>query len=224
MEQDNWSSRENAAGWTPRLVRAVRANQSATDLFDETAAAFLGISRIEARCLDIVERCGRVTAGQLAAESGLSTGAITALVDRLERAGYLNRSRDTADRRRVFIGPTPVMTQFADRLYRGIGPATAPLFERLSEGQLAAIVEFLEVGASINQQRAMLLQDHLPASAATADERLGAAAAFAHAAADLAGSIAERIRNGEPPALSDPFAGDPPTDSVSGRRLPQQRR
>ena len=103
MDQDNQSSSGISAALARRLQHAVRLAQTADDMFDETVVEFLGVSRSDGRCLDIVDRLGRCTAGRLAAESGLTTGAVTALVDRMERAGYLRRVRDTADRRKVWL-------------------------------------------------------------------------------------------------------------------------
>jgi len=59
------------------------------------------------RCLDILGRRGPMTAGQLSDESGLSTGAVTFLLDRLELAGMVKRRRDTDDRRRVWVELVP---------------------------------------------------------------------------------------------------------------------
>src|SRR5690242_15465290 len=102
MNQDIKSSSDNRTGLLEQqFFEAVRANQSATDMFDEAVAQFLGINRTDGRCLDVIDRRGRVSAGQLANESGLTTGAVTVVIDRLERAGYVRRIRDELDRRKV---------------------------------------------------------------------------------------------------------------------------
>ena len=72
----------------------------AGDQLDEAVALQFGLNRTDLRCLGILYRRGRVTAGELAEESGLTPGAITTVLDRLERAGYANRVPDPADRRR----------------------------------------------------------------------------------------------------------------------------
>ncbi len=69
----------------------MRASQRATDVIDEVAGQLLGLDRSDGRCLDILDQHGRISAGDLAASSGLTTGAITAVIDRLERAGYAQR-------------------------------------------------------------------------------------------------------------------------------------
>ncbi|MDB5561095.1 MAG: MarR family transcriptional regulator [Hyphomicrobiales bacterium] len=182
-----------------RLIKAVRANQNADDLFDECVVDFLGVNRSDGRCLDIVDRLGRTTAGRLAAESGLTTGAVTALVDRMEQAGYLQRTRDTEDRRRVWIEVTDRTRQLNQRLFGHLAFMLPPLFERFTPEQIEGIVQFLEVSTWINRQRAALLQDHLVASNATPDERAEQADAFAKAAEDLAHCVGDQIRGGKLP-------------------------
>ncbi len=76
------------------LGEAVRAYQNALDKADDAVAEILGINRTDARAGDIVDQHGRITAGQLAVEAGLTTGAVTAVVDRLERTGLIRRVRD----------------------------------------------------------------------------------------------------------------------------------
>src|SRR6188472_276823 len=86
------------------LVGALRDNQIATEQMDETAGLAMGVTNVnDRRCLDIIDQRGQLTAGQLADEAGLTTGAITAVIDRLEERGYVRRVADPADRRRVLV-------------------------------------------------------------------------------------------------------------------------
>src|ERR1700749_3793347 len=89
------------------LSGEVRANQRATDVVDELVSQLLGVNRTDARCLDILDERGSMSAGDLAEASRLTTGAITAVIDRLERAGLAQRVPDPADRRRVLVDLTP---------------------------------------------------------------------------------------------------------------------
>jgi DNA-binding MarR family transcriptional regulator len=194
MHRDNQSSRGISQELADRLVGAVRAEQVANEIVDEQVTEFLGINRTDSRCLDIVERHGRMTAGALAEESGLTTGAVTALVDRLERAGYLHRIRDTADRRKVFIELTPLMTRITEKLFYNMDGMFKGMMERLTPTEVEAITFFLKAGIFINAQRARLLKEHLPAGMATAEERLAAASAYDKAARKAAPAITERLR------------------------------
>src|SRR5580704_14063757 len=74
-----------------------------TIMFHQTVANIVGVSVTDMKCLDYVDRGGDVTAGDLARMTGLTTGAITAAVDRLEKVGLARRERSEADRRKVFI-------------------------------------------------------------------------------------------------------------------------
>src|SRR5437763_14609895 len=89
------------------LGNEVRASQRATDIVDDLICQLLGINRTDSRCLDIRDQSGSMSAGDLAEASRLTTGAITAVIDRLERAGLARRVPDQADRRRVLVELTP---------------------------------------------------------------------------------------------------------------------
>jgi DNA-binding MarR family transcriptional regulator len=106
--------------------------------FDDATAERLGINRTDLNCIDIIERHGGVTAGELAAESGLSSGAVTAVIDRLERAGYARRVRDPDDRRRVRVEVTTEVRRAADELY-------GPMLAEWNAMMNAATVEQLQL-------------------------------------------------------------------------------
>jgi DNA-binding MarR family transcriptional regulator len=67
----------------------------------------MGLSSVERKCIDVLQRLGPVTAGAIAEHTGLTTGAVTGLVDRLETAGYVQRARDPHDRRKVVVQLLP---------------------------------------------------------------------------------------------------------------------
>src|SRR5580704_19392550 len=85
----------------------VRASQRSTDVVDDLICQLLGVNRTDARCLDVLDERGSMSAGDLAEASRLTTGAITAVIDRLDRAGLARRVPDPADRRRVLVELTP---------------------------------------------------------------------------------------------------------------------
>src|ERR1700739_1021801 len=89
-----------------RGIDLVRRNQVLTQMLDEQAAVYLGINTTDGRALDVIDQAGRITAGDLARELRLSPGAVTTIVDRLEKAGYARRIKDADDRRRVLIEVT----------------------------------------------------------------------------------------------------------------------
>jgi DNA-binding MarR family transcriptional regulator len=99
------------------ILALIRRNQLLTDMLDEAAAAYFGINRTDARAIDAIDQHGRITAGDLARELRLSAGAVTTIVDRLERAGYARRVPDPDDRRRVLIETTPVVAEKSALIY-----------------------------------------------------------------------------------------------------------
>ena len=132
------------------LVAAVtleaREQQVAYDRFHDAVAAYLGVNRTDLRCLDILDLTGRRTAGELAAEMGMSTGAVTALLDRVEKAGYVRRVRDPGDRRRVLVELTEQARQRGWDIYQPFTELTGPTFTRFTDEQLATVRDFLQVG------------------------------------------------------------------------------
>src|SRR3954468_19134641 len=88
------------------LIREFRVSGNLDDAFDNLAAQRLGVNETDLHCLNIIENAGGVTAGGLAAGAGLTTGAVTGVIDRLERKGFARRVSDPADRRRVKVQVT----------------------------------------------------------------------------------------------------------------------
>jgi DNA-binding MarR family transcriptional regulator len=134
------------------IIDQVRANQVLTDLLDESASAYLGINRSDARAIDVIDRQGRITAGWLAHELRMSTGAVTTLVDRLERAGFARRVADPTDRRRVLIEVTPVVSENAEQIY-GTYTDVLPAYEDWTEDELRVVLRFQQFGRQWLEER-----------------------------------------------------------------------
>lgn len=180
MDQDINESRDKfLASVGRRWQDAVRANQTATDVFDEALTSFLGVNRTDGRCLDIVERHGRVSAGQLANESGLTTGAVTTVVDRLESAGYARRIRDQLDRRKVWIEVTDETRAINERIFAFYGRIWPALLSRFSVEDMKAILVFLDMGTLLNTEMAAAIREH--GAGATPADRLRSAMNFERA-------------------------------------------
>jgi DNA-binding MarR family transcriptional regulator len=147
-----------------------RLNQQATNLFDERVQDFLGINSTDARCLDIVQRLGRVSPGQLAIHSGLTTGAVTAVVDRLEAAGYVQRIRDPVDRRKLWVEPTPhvnALVEIVFGVYDLIGPL---MMKHFTDQQLEGITAFLRMGVVVHEALSEGLRENTNPSADAATQ------------------------------------------------------
>jgi DNA-binding MarR family transcriptional regulator len=136
------------------LISAFRTGGNLDRAFDNHAAAALGVNLTDLHCLNVVENRGGVTAGALAAEAGLTSGAITGVVDRLERAGYARRVPDPADRRRVKIEVTDHFYARADEIWQPVGAEwRAELARRFSADQLDLITEFLDATNDVTRRQ-----------------------------------------------------------------------
>jgi DNA-binding MarR family transcriptional regulator len=83
-----------------------REMSTETIMFHQAVADVLGLHITDHKCLDYIYRFGAMPAGRLADLTGLTTGAVTGIIDRLEKAGYVRRTNDPKDRRRTIVEPT----------------------------------------------------------------------------------------------------------------------
>jgi DNA-binding MarR family transcriptional regulator len=140
------------------LIDEVRRSQSATARFDQAVADALALNRSDMRCLDTIEREGAVPAGRLAEETGLTSGAITTVIDRLERAGFARRVPDPGDRRRVLVQLTPAAREIAQTFYAPHMAEAERLFERYTREQLELLLEFVRTSREFNEREAAQLE------------------------------------------------------------------
>jgi DNA-binding MarR family transcriptional regulator len=134
------------------MIRLVRDHEAANDAFDEAACTKLGINRTDLRCLNIVDNHGSMTAGRLAELSGLTTAAVTSVLDRLERAGYARRLRDQADRRQVLVELTPLLAERAGPIWGPLGDEATARISRMSLEELKSVIEFFRLGIDLNRR------------------------------------------------------------------------
>ena len=125
------------------FATAMRRTGSLMQLMNQAAADRIGINATDLNCLNILSFSGRMTAGELARATGLTTASITGVIDRLEEAGFVSRERDPHDRRRV------VVTIALDRAVRDVASVFLPLMRdwremsaRYSDDELRLIVDF----------------------------------------------------------------------------------
>ena len=91
---------------------------TASIMFHQAVADRLGLNVTDHKCVDLLLLNGPLTAGELAQKTGLTTGAVTAVIDRLERAGFARREDDPHDRRRVIVSVVPQRLGEIERLFR----------------------------------------------------------------------------------------------------------
>jgi DNA-binding MarR family transcriptional regulator len=141
------------------LIHLARAHEAANDAFDEVACEKLGVNRTDLRCLNIVDNQGPMTAGRLATLSGLTTAAVTSVLDRLERAGYARRVREQADRRQVIVELTPLLAERAGPIWGPLGEEAMAVLARMSVEELKGVTEFFQLGIELNQRHLERVQN-----------------------------------------------------------------
>jgi DNA-binding MarR family transcriptional regulator len=139
------------------LIGAVRAQQRANDVFDQALVEHLGINRTDGRCIDLLEQYGPMAAGELARASGLTTGAITTLLDRLERVGFVRRLPDPNDRRKVMVEITEKTRHEIHEVFGPLAEEGWRHLEQFSDDDLAAIVAFAELDRELHERHAARL-------------------------------------------------------------------
>jgi DNA-binding MarR family transcriptional regulator len=143
------NKRETKQELVDQLMEQFRISGAQDNAFDDVTAERLGVNRTDLNCLDIIELRGGLTAGQLARESGLTTGAVTAVIDRLERAGYARRVRDDEDRRRVTVEVTPKLKREAGKIYEPMMEEWLATISRASTEQLRLMLDFMREGNKV---------------------------------------------------------------------------
>src|ERR1700756_1529666 len=135
------------------LITAFRASGNQDSAFENLAAERLGVNHTDLHCLNAIENAGGLTAGELAAEGGLTTGAGAGVIDRLERAGFARRVPDPADRRRVKVEVTAEFYARAERIW---GPLAAEweasLADSFTTAELTRITEFLQLTSEVGKR------------------------------------------------------------------------
>jgi len=110
-------------------------------LFHEAVAQRLGLHATDVKAIRLLGK-NAMTASELAENAGLTGAAITALVDRLEAAGYVVRERDANDRRKVTIRAVPAKVRVLDQLYASQGMAMSRLLSKYGATEFAAITDY----------------------------------------------------------------------------------
>jgi DNA-binding MarR family transcriptional regulator len=121
--------------------------------FDERMAKRLKLSRTDMRCLDLIGRLGPMTAGHLAEESGLTSGAVTFILDRLEEAGMVTRRRDTEDRRRVWVEIEPKAQERLLEVQQPVVEQMREVTQHFKADELAIVRDYMRQAKEVFQRQ-----------------------------------------------------------------------
>jgi DNA-binding MarR family transcriptional regulator len=116
---------------TAALNRAMRDASAKGVIYSQAVAERLGVGSTDIECLDLIALRGPISAGAIADAVGLTSGAITGVIDRLERAGLARRERSREDRRKVIV-----------RLLPAVERRVAPLFRPMENAAMTALADY----------------------------------------------------------------------------------
>ncbi|RDU37157.1 MarR family transcriptional regulator [Neobacillus piezotolerans] len=142
MSTTNETSRKKLVN---ALNEELRNNSSATILFHQSIANKLGLNPTDHKCLEVILKNQPITAGELAEITGLTTGTITGVINRLEGAGYAFRDNDPQDKRRVIISVNqdkakeeivPLFSSFSGEIYK--------MLSEYTDQELQLILDFIK--------------------------------------------------------------------------------
>jgi DNA-binding MarR family transcriptional regulator len=142
------------------IIEKRREMSTETIMFHQAVADVLGLHITDHKCLDLIHHYGAMPAGRLAELTGLTTGAVTGIIDRLEEAGYVSRTDDPKDRRRIIVEPAK-----NKKWERKIEAIFIPLHERMhkllssySDSELAFLLDVLTKTLDQSHQELMKLR------------------------------------------------------------------
>jgi len=146
------------------VLREVRRMTAQSVLIGQAVSERFGLSSSDLECLDLALLSGGATAGEFAKATGLTTGAITGVIDRLELAGFVRREKDPADRRKVIVRARPAMTRRIAPLYDSLQREMTALWSGYGDDDLTLILDFLTKSCDLAVQEIAKLQSRGAAS------------------------------------------------------------
>lgn len=159
------------SGRRAQLAALIRQYQRDTDAFDQAVAERLGLSRTDLRCLDLVLELTTTgtpaTPRRLAEAAGLTPSTITSVLDRLERAGYLRRTREEANRRQVLLQLTARFAEVAQEIFGPVAAEGTAQLAQLTDAEVDTLTAFFAHAHDQRVKRAQLIREQ--AAMLTAD-------------------------------------------------------
>ena len=157
------STSQNRAQILEKLWDLGRQVSTQTVFLHQAIAQTIGLNATDTKCVDLILRGpdGKLTAGQIAEMSGLTTGAVTHIIDRLEKKGFVERQRDPNDRRKVLVSVKMENMAEVGPLYVAIGEAYMGLASRYDDEALRIITDYMERSLEISVQQLAKLRNRI---------------------------------------------------------------
>jgi DNA-binding MarR family transcriptional regulator len=151
------------SGRRAQLAALIRQYQRDIDAFDQAVAERYGVNRTDARCLDLVLELTiagtSVTPMRLAEAADLTPSTLTSVLDRLERAGYVQRVRERADRRQVLIQLTATFAAVTEEVFAPVAADGAGHLRQLADAEVETLIEFFSDTHDRRVKRTRLIRE-----------------------------------------------------------------
>lgn len=153
----------NRAELLKRVVGESQRHYAAYTLFNQALADQVGLHPTDVQCIALLDlEPGPVTTGEIARLTGLSSGSASRLVDRLEKAGFVQRQPDPNDRRRALVALAPDAAARIAAAWETPGKAFGAVLERYTDEQLEVIADYLRQAAEVGRDQARRLSAEAP--------------------------------------------------------------
>lgn len=136
---------------------AMRRSSAAGVLHSQAVAKKVGINSTDLECLDLILTGGPATAGEIGRRTGLTSGAVTGLIDRLERQGLVERMSDADDRRKVLVRVRDDAVQRISVHFEPMAAAFSEFIARYSDDELDMFADFAERAVEMTLARVAAL-------------------------------------------------------------------
>jgi DNA-binding MarR family transcriptional regulator len=162
------------SGRRAQLAALIRQYQRDTDAFDQAVAERVGLSRTDLRCLDLVLEL--ITTGapatpmRLAEAAGLTPSTVTSVLDRLERAGYLRRIREPANRRQVLLQLTTRFAAITEEIFGPMAAEGEAQLRQLPDAEVETLIAFFSHAHDQRAKRAQVIREQTALLAAAGKE------------------------------------------------------
>ena len=152
-------SQEGKPALTGRLMPAMRRSSAAGVLHGQAIARKVGVNSSDLECLDLILLNGPSTAGEIARRTGLTSGAVTGLIDRLERLSLVERTDDPDDRRKVLVRVREDKIGPIGALFSPLEKSIGAILAGYSREELATLLDFFERSGEVLLARVAELND-----------------------------------------------------------------
>jgi DNA-binding MarR family transcriptional regulator len=153
------TSQEGKQALVGRLMPAMRRSSAAGVLHGQAIARKVGVNSSDLECLDLILLNGPSTAGEIARRTGLTSGAVTGLIDRLERLGLVERTADAADRRKVVVRVREDKIAPIGALFSPLEKSVGAILAGYSREELRTLIDFFERSGEVLLARVAELND-----------------------------------------------------------------